>query len=88
MKEERYCLIAFESTHHAIKGEKLLLNENIKVRTIPTPRDITASCGLSIKFSEEKLNEVIKIMEESKLKLKGIYMVTKSNNKNLIDNIM
>lgn len=42
-------LIVFESTHKAIRTERLLLDQ-IKIDMIPTPREITASCGLTIQF--------------------------------------
>ena len=33
-------IVAFNSTHHAIRTEKLLSENNIKVTTLPTPREI------------------------------------------------
>ena len=34
-------IVAFNSTHHAIRTEKLLSENNIKVTTLPTPREIS-----------------------------------------------
>lgn len=83
MTEKKY-VITFNSTHHAIRGEKLLLNENLKVRTIPTPREITESCGLSIKFIEEDLEKIKYIIKENELNIKGIYELTKDKDKKSI----
>lgn len=77
MKEEVYGVITFESTHHAIKGEKTLMEKNITLKTIPTPREITASCGLSIMFSLDDLENVKEIISEEELSIKGIYKLKK-----------
>lgn len=78
MNDNTFYVITFNSTHHAIKGEKILLNKGLDIRTIPTPREITASCGLSIKFSSELLKEVKSIVEENKLDIKGIFEIKKN----------
>jgi len=77
MKDETYCVVAFNSTHHAIKGEKKLQDKGVKIKTIPTPREITASCGLSIRFEPDLLHEVKEIIDEDRLDIKGIYKVKK-----------
>ncbi|GAU77855.1 hypothetical protein F3D3_2484 [Fusibacter sp. 3D3] len=59
-------LIAFESTHKAIRTERLLLDQ-MDIDMIPTPREIGASCGLSITFQIADL-EIVKrcLLEEDK----------------------
>ncbi len=52
-------LIVFESTHKAIRTERLLLDQ-IKIDMIPTPREIGASCGLSIQFD---ITDIIRAKE-------------------------
>ncbi len=55
MNKEKY-VIAFQSTQYAMKAEKEL--NQFEIKTIPTPREITASCGLSILFKEEDLEKI------------------------------
>ena len=43
-------IVSFNSTHHAIRLGKLLEEATIRATTLPTPREITASCGISIRF--------------------------------------
>jgi len=57
--EEGFILLAFDSTHLAIKVERRLKGI-IETEMIPTPRSITASCGLSIKTSNKNLSLIIK----------------------------
>ncbi|WP_320047727.1 DUF3343 domain-containing protein [uncultured Ilyobacter sp.] len=58
MRSETFCLITADSTHQIMKLEKLILENNIKVRIIPVPKEVTANCGLSIKFNLSNLEEI------------------------------
>lgn len=77
MIEEIFCVITFNSTHHAIKAEKTLMGNGLNVRTIPTPREITASCGFSIKFEEDDINEIKNFLINKELDILGIYKIKK-----------
>lgn len=59
MSQDDFYILSFASTHHAIAAERALKGSGIKVEIVPTPRDITASCGLSLRFSVDKLEQVI-----------------------------
>lgn len=72
MKEE-YGVVTFNSTHHAINGEKIFKDNNIVFKTIPTPREITLSCGLSILFGLDDLDKVKELYESKTLSIKGVY---------------
>lgn len=77
MREEIFNLVAFSSTHCAIKSEKELILAGILVKIIPVPREITSGCGLSIKFGVEDLDIVKKILEENNIEIDGYYRVKK-----------
>ena len=78
MKENFY-VISFDSTHHAIKGEKLFKDVNLNIRMMPTPREITASCGLSIRFEVGDLEEVEDIINQEELAVKGKYKMKRED---------
>ena len=50
---ERYCVAAFGSSMGAIGAEKRL-RELLPVQLMPTPRCISASCGISLRFPPEQ----------------------------------
>lgn len=77
MKEEKFYVVSFDSTHHAIKGEKILKDSGYNIRVIPTPREVTASCGLSIKFEEKDLGKIQTIIGNNELSIKGIFEIGK-----------
>ena len=63
MTKGGFILIAFDSTHLAIKVERMLKGA-VDVEMIPTPRSITASCGLSIKAGREDLEHIKKTLND------------------------
>lgn len=74
-----FYIISFNSTHQAIKAEKILEDEGLDIVAMPTPRGITASCGLSIKFDFNDLDRVVSLMDDSNIERRGIYKVTKKD---------
>jgi len=72
-------VVSFNSTHHAIRTDKILSENNISSRTLPTPREITASCGISIRFLKEDLEKISKTLKENNIEYKGIYKISKTN---------
>ncbi|ARE85718.1 DUF3343 domain-containing protein [Clostridium formicaceticum] len=87
MKIQEMYVIVFESTHYAIAAEKLLKQKKYEFDTIPTPREITASCGLSIMFDETLLGYIKKDIMESNIKIKGIYEIKKTANEKTVKQI-
>lgn len=66
-------LIAFDSTQQAIRAEALLEYGDIDIDTLPTPKQITAGCALSIEFPEEDIQMAIKIIREGSVEIKGFF---------------
>lgn len=63
-------LLTFESTHQAIHYEKLL-KDQFAVELIPTPREISASCGLALQFQKEDFASLSgRLSEDDRSKLK------------------
>ncbi len=60
---ESYLVITFESTHRAIKAEKTL--EGLTIEIIPTPRQLSANCGISLKALTEDLDAIKDKMGDS-----------------------
>ena len=79
MDKLHYGILSFESTHRAIFSEKILKTE-VKVETIPTPREISSECGISIKFNLKDLKTILRMIDKKNLKIDGYYEITKMNN--------
>lgn len=81
-------IIAFESTHHAIKAEKEIKAEEINIKTIPTPREVSVSCGLSIKFDYKDLNRIKDIIGHYDLSISGVYKIYRKDNKRVAEKLI
>ncbi|MGL5316011.1 MAG: DUF3343 domain-containing protein [Peptostreptococcaceae bacterium] len=73
-------IVSFNSTHHAIRTDKLFGENSIKSTTLPTPREITASCGISIRFLHNDLDNVNSVLKDNNIEFKGIYHIKKIEN--------
>lgn len=77
MRSEKFGLITSESTHQIMKLEKIILEKGFKVRIIPVPKEITANCGISIKFDLSSLEEITSLLSQDYENFQ-IYLVEKS----------
>ncbi len=88
MLEEIYGLITFKSTHHTIQAEGLLKDKGLVFKTIPTPREITKSCGLAILFNLDDLHLVEDVIEEEIIRIEALYRYSKSRKSNHAEKIL
>ena len=74
---EYYSYIVFPSTHEAMRAEKILQSYGTVFTIVPTPRSITASCGISVRFdpAEEKIFR--QLLDEHEVQTDGIYLLPK-----------
>lgn len=86
MLEREFYVITFDSTHKAIKTEKIA-KEKLDVELIPTPREISSSCGLSLKFKEEQMDELMDILKDESKDGLVIYNVRRVTEGKLVKTI-
>lgn len=53
--QQDYCLISFANSSTASGARRALEKAGLTAYLMPTPREITASCGLSLRFPPEQL---------------------------------
>ncbi len=86
--DNSFYVVVFESTHYAIAAEKLFKELKLSVEIIPTPREITASCGLSIKFNEGLMEAVKRALQDGNIRIKGIFQMMRINNQRIVNQIV
>jgi hypothetical protein len=64
MKELRFYVL-FPSHTEGIKLDSLLRKNGIKHTIVPTPRQLSVSCGISIMYNEEEVDRVRRLIEEN-----------------------
>lgn len=80
-------LITFESANYAMQTEAYLKSVGIKLQIMPTPREITLSCGLSIKTPMDNYQKLKEIIDLKKIKIKSLYSLKINENKKIIEKI-
>ena len=76
-----YYIAVFDSTHYALKFEKVIRASGFKINIMPVPREITASCGISAKLEVDEIEKIIAHAENENLKVSGYYHVEAQNGK-------
>lgn len=82
-----FCLFTFSSTSQALKAEKVLKSFQADFLLIPTLREISASCGLSVRFAPENLEHYFHELLENEVSIEGVYHVEKEGKKKQIQKI-
>lgn len=69
-----YCyILIFNNTYNAMKCESELKKAGVSNIIMPTPTNITQSCGLSIKIKPEDTKNAAKVIQDGKVTVKAIY---------------
>ena len=67
MVRENDFVAIFHSIHRVLKAEKILKSAQVDFLLIPVPRQLTADCGLALRFSAEVKDELLAVLAQEKL---------------------
>ena len=84
LNADDFCVFTFISTSHALKAEKVLKEKQLEFIIMPTLREISSSCGLSIKIFPDNLETYREILVEQKVTVEGVYRIKKVKGKNQV----
>lgn len=68
-----YWLVAFDSTHHALRAEAELEGAGLEIDIRPTPKSVTAGCALSIDFEPADFDSVKSIIDDREIVVRGYF---------------
>jgi hypothetical protein len=68
-----YWLVAFDSTHHALRAEAELEGAGLEIDIRPTPKSVTAGCALAIDFEPADYDAVRTIIDDREIVVKGYF---------------
>jgi hypothetical protein len=71
----QYSVALFDSTSQVMRGEKVLGQAGVRVKMIPTPRQISSDCGMALRFDREESDRVVTILSENSVPVKGVYPI-------------
>jgi hypothetical protein len=64
MKKDNCYVLILPSIHHVLKVEKGAKDRKLSVELIPTPRQISSDCGMSVEFGPRLMETVLAMVEE------------------------
>ncbi|MCK9444676.1 MAG: DUF3343 domain-containing protein [Tissierellaceae bacterium] len=88
MNTEVYGVIVFKSTHYTIQAENILREKDIGFKTIPTPREISLSCGLAILVTMDDLEIIKDMMYKGEINVLNLYKYIRDGKKNQYEKII
>ncbi len=78
----KYYIIVFKNTLDAMNAEKILKDENIIFKMMPTPTAITQSCGICVRIEEKTY--IDNIISRDIIRYKNIYEKDKNEFQEII----
>jgi len=72
MVEPNCCVILFNSTHQALRGEKVLKRTGIRHYVINTPREFSVDCGISLRVETGRKEQAMKALDEAGVDYAGV----------------
>lgn len=85
---DEYYLATFKTTHDALSFDKRFISKGYKTIIMPVPREISHSCGISVRLSNINLDKIIQIIDEEDISIEGIYLINGNKKKNNIVKIV
>ena len=70
---DEYGVILFPTSSAAMQAEAVLMKAGLKVKLIPTPRELSSDCGLSLRFDWKFIQEVQAHQDNGQIRSTGIY---------------
>jgi hypothetical protein len=65
-------VILFHTTSAVMRAEAVLLNAGVPIQLIPTPREFSSNCGISIRFQWQDSGRVKELISQGNLEFDSI----------------
>ena len=70
-----YGVILFYTTSSAMRAEKALKKENLTIKLVPTPRELSSDCGIALRFDWEHAERVETTLDTENIEFDGIHRI-------------
>jgi len=72
--DEGDCVAIFHSVHRVMKAEKILTGQHLDILLIPVPRQLSADCGMAIRYPHECHPQVQQALAEGSLPAAEVWL--------------
>jgi hypothetical protein len=74
----KYGVILFDTNTSAMQAEAVLVRANQVIKLIPTPRELSSDCGISLRFAWDQKSEVERQLELGHVDFAGIHPLSEA----------
>lgn len=79
--ENFYCVVTFHVTQHALIFEKELKKNHFTVKLMPTPREISTSCGTSAMVACSDKEKILNLCHERSIPIDEFHKIESKKDK-------
>jgi hypothetical protein len=72
-------VITFKSTNLAIKAERCLLEQKLRVGVTPLPNQISAGCGICLRINQDEIKAALKALADNGVDGTSLYLRDSEN---------
>ncbi len=72
---DKFGVVLFHTSSSAMQAEAVLLRAKLDVKLIPTPRELSSDCGLSLRFDWECHEDVESLLLKMHVETAGIHQL-------------
>lgn len=58
-------IVLFHTTTAALRAEKVAQKGGLKVKLIPTPRELSSDCGIALRFELDDRESIAQLLEDA-----------------------
>ena len=70
-----YGVVLFNTTSSAMKAEKVLEKAGLEIKLIPTPRQFSSDCGISLRFRWDHFYEAKLLLFSARVEIDSIHQL-------------
>ena len=63
----QYGVILFHTTSSVMRAEKILKNRGYTIKLIPTPRQFSSDCGISLRFEWSQYESIKSVLDKAQV---------------------
>jgi len=70
---DKFGVILFDTNSSVMKAEAILVRAKQAIKLIPTPRELSSDCGISIRFKWSQKSLVEQLLEQARVDFSGLH---------------
>lgn len=80
--KETYCVVTFHVTQHALIFENLMIENGIETKLMPTPRQVSTSCGTSARIPCTLKSQILELCTAANIPIDEFHEINSKKENN------